>query len=313
MVEYHDCTLQLKKWADGGDYLQLPLFTRTVFYRQWGVTDACADDTVLLLHGFPESSHSFHKVIDGLLAVFRRVVAFDMLGYGLSDKPDKEYCYSLISQADVALQVWRHLGVRGGHVISHDMGTSVLTELVCRQVNEQLPAFFNEGFKSLTFTNGSMVLGHAKLRVMQRLLLSRFGAIVSRVSRYSFFRKTVLSAHGGIGSKGLTDEDVQLLWAYYCRDDGHRKSHYIIRYLNDRKRYEQTRWLPALVVASKEIPIHFCWGDADRVAPIEMAVYLSRELCPSSVLSTMEGVGHFAQLSSADIWLKKVRNFYQER
>ncbi len=57
-----------------------------------------------------------------------------MLGYGLSDKPDHGYSYSLIEQADVALHVWRALGVKGGHVLSHDMGTSVLTELVARQI-----------------------------------------------------------------------------------------------------------------------------------------------------------------------------------
>ena len=42
---------------------------------------------LLVLHGFPTSSFDFHRVVDRL-AADRRVLLFDMLGYGLSDKPD---------------------------------------------------------------------------------------------------------------------------------------------------------------------------------------------------------------------------------
>jgi len=51
-----------------------------------------------VLHGFPTSSYDFHFVIDSLAAK-RRVLALDMLGYGLSDKPDVAYTMAL--QADI--------------------------------------------------------------------------------------------------------------------------------------------------------------------------------------------------------------------
>jgi hypothetical protein len=63
---------------------------------------------------------------------------FDFPGYGLSDKPIANYTYSLFEQADVALQVWKERGVTGGHVLSHDMGDSVHTELVARHILESL-------------------------------------------------------------------------------------------------------------------------------------------------------------------------------
>ena len=302
-------TSQYQTWEKAGQYLVLLSNGQRVFSRQWGSSEASAEHTALLLHGFPESSYSFHKVIDGLLTTFQRVVVFDMLGYGLSDKPS-HYSYSLLAQADVALEVWQQLEVSGGHIISHDMGTSVLTEIVARHIEGSLPNFFNQGIQSLTFTNGSMVLEMAKLRVMQRLLLSPIGALVSRFSNYGLFKRSVLSAHGADAQHALVEQDIQQLWSQYCLNDGYKKSHYLIRYLNDRKRYEKSRWLPLLAQASQTIPTHFCWGADDQVARVSMAKYLATQVCLSSELTVMPGVGHFCQLGSPERWLESVNAFY---
>lgn len=305
---------ELIAWQDGACRIDVPNTSYSVFAKDLGDPGAPYQRTLLLLHGFPESSYSYHKVIDGLGKQFDRVVLFDMLGYGVSDKPDEQYSYSLVEQADVALHVWRQLGVRGGHVLSHDMGTSVLTELIARQVGELLPAWFADGFCSHTFTNGSMVLKFAKLRVMQKLLLSRFGATVSRATNFKAFGSAVRSAHGTVAASehGLSDQDVQHLWANVQLQDGNRKGHLTIRYLLDRKRFEQSRWLPALRNAGERTPVHFCWGDADQVARIEMAHYLKNTVCPQAKLSVMPGVGHFCQLGSPEAWLESVCAFYND-
>ncbi len=299
---------ELISWRDSGDFLETKPLGLNVFYKEVGNRHATAENTLLLIHGFPESSFSFNKVIDGLSQRFARIVLLDLPGYGFSDKPGNEYSYSLVPQADAALAVWQHLGIRGGHILSHDMGTSVLTEIVARHVNSQLPAWFEDGVQSITFTNGSMVLELAELRVMQRLLLNkRIGPIVSSLSRYSLFKKTIISAHGA----EIDERDIELLWQNCIQQNGHRKNHHIIRYLNDRRRYEQTRWLPALKLASESLPSHLCWGDADQVARVAMAHYLKQSICPNATLTIMPGAGHFCQLGSPALWLKSVLNFYE--
>ena len=301
---------QHQVWEQAGKYLVLRSNGQRVFSRQWGRLEASANQTVLLLHGFPESSYSFHKVIDGLLSIFKRVVAFDMLGYGLSDKPNG-YPYSLLGQADITLEVWQQLGVSGGHIISHDMGTSVLTEIVARHAEGKLTAFLNQGIQSLTFTNGSMVLDMAKLRVMQRLLLSPLGEVISRFSNYGLFKRSIISAHGASDEHALTEQDIQQLWNHYCLNDGYKRSHYLIRYLNDRKRFEKSRWLPLLAQVSQTIPTHFCWGEGDQVARVAMAKHLATQVCFESRLTVMPNVGHFCQLGSPERWLVSVGAFYQ--
>ena len=297
----------LAQWEASGEYLQTQLFGHRVYARQLGDANAAPEQTLLLLHGFPESSYSFHKVIDGLAAGMSRVVVFDMLGYGLSDKPTENYAYSLVEQADVALQVWRHLGVRGGHLLGHDMGDSVATELLTRHVAGAMPAWFDSGFKSFTFNNGSMVLDLADLRITQKLLLSAAGPLMSKLSNRRTFDQQVRSANG---NDHLSQEDLDLLWENLCLQDGHRKNHLTIKYLHDRRRYEKTRWLPSLAQVSE--PVHLCWGQADAVARVEMAHHLKAHVCKDAQVTLMEGAGHFCQLSDPEIWLRSVLAFYAQ-
>ena len=297
---------ELVDWAAGGDHYRSVPFGHRVFYRDIGDSQADADDTLLLIHGFPESSFSFHKVVAGLAAKFKRVVLLDLIGFGLSDKPQDRYSYSLFEQADIALQLWRHMGIRGGHLLAHDMGDSVATELVARHVSGLLPAQFDRGFRSFTFTNGSMVLSLASLRLTQKLLLTRFAPLLSRLANYRTFRQQVHSAHG---PDTLSEDDVSLMWDNALQQDGHLKNHLLFLYLRDRMRFEQTRWLPAL--AQVREPVHLCWGEADAVARVEMAHYLKQQVCTDARVTLMPGVGHFCQISDPEIWVQSVTAFYQ--
>jgi pimeloyl-ACP methyl ester carboxylesterase len=60
------------------------------------------------------------------------------------------------------------------------------------------------------------------------------------------------------------------------------------------------------------LPIHICWGVDDAVANVEMAHYLKDKICPNAKLTLMEGVGHFCQLGSSEIWVKSVGKFYSD-
>lgn len=69
-----------------------------VFYREAGPADA---PKLLLLHGFPSSSHMFRDLIP-LLADRFHIVAPDLPGFGLSDMPTREtFGYTFDRLADV--------------------------------------------------------------------------------------------------------------------------------------------------------------------------------------------------------------------
>lgn len=295
----------LQQWEQEGAYYETTLFQHKVFYKQYGNPNAASSKTLLLIHGFPESSYSYHKIVEGMSKIFDRIVLFDMLGYGLSDKPTENYTYSLFEQADVALQIWNHVGVKGGHLLSHDMGDSVATELVARHVSHILPAWFSDGFQSFTFSNGNMVLKLATFRVTQPLLLSSYGHLVNKIFNFKLFNQQIRSAHG---EPTLSDEDIKMLWHNLELQNGDTKLYLTIQYLNDRKRFETTRWLPSL--SQVKLPIHVCWGDKDAVSEVKIAHYLKENVCPSATLTIMPDVGHFCQLSHPDVWIKSMSAFY---
>jgi len=56
-----------------------------IFYRETGPSDA---PVVLLLHGFPTSSHMYRNLIPALADLYH-VIAPDYPGYGQSDMPDR--------------------------------------------------------------------------------------------------------------------------------------------------------------------------------------------------------------------------------
>jgi len=296
---------ELKEWKSTGEIIDYGPLGHAIFVKQLGNAYATPNNTLLIIHGFPESSYSFHAVVEGLLNQFERIILFDMIGYGWSDKPVTNYSYSLMDQADSALAVWNHFGVTGGHVLAHDMGDSVASELVARHVQALLPGWFKDGFQSFTFTNGSMVLDLAKLRVMQKVLLSKYGKSLQSLTRFNIFKQQVKSAHG---NDNLSDLDIKNLWLGNTINDGHLKTYLTIHYLNDRKKFEQTRWLPAFT--KLELPIHLCWGADDQVAKVEMAHYLKKNKCPSAKLTIMKQLGHFCQLGNPDRWLEHVLSFY---
>ena len=296
----------LKNWESTGEYIEFGPFRHQLFVKAIGNAQAVVDKTLLLIHGFPESSYSFHSIIDGMLERFDRIILLDMIGYGLSDKPIQQYDYSLISQADAVMAAWKHFGISGGHVISHDMGTSVATEILARHENQLMPSWFSEGLKSMTFTNGSMVLKYSNLRVTQKILLSKYGHLLKNILTFKLFNHQIRSAHG---NQRLSAEAVEKLWELTTLQNGHQKAYLTIRYLNDRKKFEKTRWLPAL--AATNLPVHFCWGDQDQVAKIVMAHHLKEHVQPKAKLTIMEGLGHFCQLENPNKWVDAISSFYK--
>jgi 2-hydroxymuconate-semialdehyde hydrolase len=79
---------------------------------------------VLLLHGFPTSSHLWRDLVPVLAPRFR-VIAPDLLGYGDSAKPEDPGELTIGAQAEVVRQFLAHLGVEGFAVIGHDIGGGV--------------------------------------------------------------------------------------------------------------------------------------------------------------------------------------------
>lgn len=239
--------------------------------------------TVLLLHGFPSSSYDFRDVTDRLGD--RAWLTLDFLGFGLSDKP-RPHRYSLFEQADIVEQAVA-ANVSGPVVlVAHDMGTSVATELLARDLTGRL------GFdlRRAVLTNGSVIIDRASLRPSQKILRGPLGPLLSRLTNQRSFQRGfgTLFSH----SHPLSQSEAEAQWALLARAGGNRILHLLCAYLNERVRYAQ-RWHGAVREWPK--PLSFLWATADPVATTEVLAGL-RDLRPTAEVIELQDVGHYPQI-----------------
>ncbi len=102
---------------------------KKVFYREAGQKDA---PVLLLLHGFPSSSHMFRDLIPALADTYR-VVAPDLPGFGFSDAPDRsDFDYTFENLTDVIQRFIETLGLDRYAVYVFDYGAPVGLRLALR-------------------------------------------------------------------------------------------------------------------------------------------------------------------------------------
>ena len=93
-----------------------------VFYREAGDPKA---PTLLLLHGFPTSSHMFRHLIP-LLADRYHVVAPDLLGFGFSDAPERiKFKYTFENLAKVIESFTQKLKLKQYALYIFDYGAPI--------------------------------------------------------------------------------------------------------------------------------------------------------------------------------------------
>src|SRR5256714_2573 len=224
-------TPRVEAWRNAGELVEIG--GHRVFARSAEGEGA----PILLLHGYPSSSYDWRDVM-GLL-VDRPVTTFDFLGFGLSDKP-RDHVYSLTAQADLAEAMGRRCGDRPIVLVAHDMGSSVATELLARDIEGRL----SFRLASTLLFNASLVRERASLLWGQRLLLSRLGPLAARLTSAFGFRRQF----GGIFSREhpLSDEEAADQWSLLAHNGGHRLLQRLIYYNHERVGPPGQRWHSAL-------------------------------------------------------------------
>jgi pimeloyl-ACP methyl ester carboxylesterase len=101
-----------------------------LFYREAG--DAAAP-ALVLLHGFPTSSHMFRDLVPALADRYH-VIAPDHLGFGLSDAPPVDaFDYTFDALTDLTAALLRSLGVERYAIYVQDYGAPIGWRLALRE------------------------------------------------------------------------------------------------------------------------------------------------------------------------------------
>ena len=276
-------------WKEKGKFITI--FGRKIFL----IDEGKSDEILVILHGYPTSSYDYQKVLPELTKQYR-VIIHDHLGFGFSEKP-LDYSYSLIEQADVALQIWKQLNLKKVTLLAHDYGTSVATEILARHNKQQIDLQIDE----LILCNGSAHIELSKLRLIQKFLKSKItGKFVASLTNYPIFKRNMRNVYFDISK--ATNEELQEMWFQLEYNEGRKVIHKISNYINERY-YFWHRWIGAL--KETQIKTKIIWAENDPIAIMEIAELLASEI-PNNKLLTIKNTGHFLMIENPKEWLQLV-------
>ena len=286
--------MNLSDWRRSGKYFDYR--NNKIFYR----FEDNSKETLLCLHGFPSSSFDYHKIWDKLSERFS-VTAFDMIGYGFSDKPPN-YDYTTFNQVDVLCGLIEKLQIEKLHILAHDYGNTITQELLARAEENRL----NFSIETICFLNGALFPETHRPIAAQKLLISPFGFFFAKLLFDAKFKKSLASVFGA--NTQPTEEELNDFVSLFKYNDGKRIAHKLIRYMTERVKYRE-RWVGA--VQRMRQPFRFINGLADKVSGAHL-IERFREIVPHQTdIVELENVGHYPHYEIPETVAEKYFEFHE--
>jgi pimeloyl-ACP methyl ester carboxylesterase len=270
-----------------------------VFYREAGPSNG---PVVLLLHGFPTSSHMFRNLIP-LLADRYHVIAPDYPGFGQSDAPDHaKFAYTFAHYAEIVDALVTQLGARRYAMYVMDYGAPVGYRLALKHPERvtglivQNGNAYDEGIRDFWnpikayWADGSMQHREA-LSDLVTLPTTKFQYTdgVKDLSRISPDNWVIDQA--GLDRPGNKDIQLDLFYDYRTNLPLYPKFQAFFR----------ERKPPTLIV----------WGKNDKIFPAEGASPYLRDL-PQAEMHLLD-TGHFALEDKLDEMGPLIRSFLDHK
>ncbi|WP_271899213.1 alpha/beta fold hydrolase [Candidatus Phyllobacterium onerii] len=270
-----------------------------IFYREAGAENA---PTILLLHGFPTSSHMFRNLIP-VLADTYHVIAPDYPGYGQSDAPDhKSFAYTFDRCAGLIEGLLRKLDIKRFTMYLMDYGAPVGWRLALADPNRvsaliiQNGNAYDEGLKEFwdpikKYWDDGLEASRNALKSLLSLETTKFQytdgvSDKSRISPDNWTHDQPL-----LNRPGNSDVQLDMLYDY-------RTNLPLYPRVQEWFRHSQP---PTLIV----------WGKNDFIFPADGAHPYKRDL--SNLEFHLIDTGHFVLEDKADEVVPIIRDFLRRK
>jgi pimeloyl-ACP methyl ester carboxylesterase len=274
------------RWVASGERVQVELESGRwhVFVRAAG-----SGPWLTLLHAFPTSSWDWARVADMLEPSFR-VLTFDFLGFGNSDKP-RNHEYSINEQADLTEALWGRLGIAETGLVGHDYGATVAQELLARAGEKTLETRLS----GVVLLNAGLYAELARPLLTQRLLAT---PLLGRALAYAVTERVFSRILSSVFSSEHQPSAAELheQWRLARRRDGVAVTPKLLGYMRER-RGNAARWETAL--ERTEMPLRLVWGMADPRSGAHIAAH-ARQRTPGLGVVPLDDVGHYPQLEAPE-------------
>jgi len=268
-----------------------------IFYREAGPKEAPA---LLLLHGFPSSSHMFRNLIP-LLADRFRIIAPDYPGFGNSGQPSLDHFpYTFDAIADVMDEFLSTVGLDSFFMYVQDYGAPVGFRLALKGPS-RIRGFISQNGNA--YEEG-LEPAWEPIRTYWRDKSAENGKALLGLLEKSFTREQYV---GGCRRSEAISPDAWNMDQYFLDRPGNADIQLALFYdyrtnlerYGSWQEYFRTHQPPALIV----------WGKNDIFFGVNGALAYGRDLPRSEVL--LLNTGHFALEEDAQLYAVLIRRFLE--
>ncbi|MFC8987692.1 alpha/beta fold hydrolase [Streptomyces sp. NPDC057115] len=250
-------------------------------------------EPVIFIHGTPSHSYEWRDVVPHIEASGLRVIAYDLLGYGRSERPaDRDT--SVAAQTELLEHLLDTLGLEQVNIVAHDIGGAIgLRFAIARPERVRrlmiMDAVSYDSWPSPTWQK----IIDEQLDEAAAMSQDDFDALLTRqltmaVADPSRMTGEVLRAY-------LEPHRSPLGRASFFE---HQVRHYDSRYTQEiSDRFDRLT-----------MPVRIVWGEEDQWQPLHYAKRLSGDI-PGAQLVVVPGAGHFLMEDDPDRVVREIRDF----
>jgi 4,5:9,10-diseco-3-hydroxy-5,9,17-trioxoandrosta-1(10),2-diene-4-oate hydrolase len=254
----------------------------SILTRYW--TLGRTGSPVILIHGLGASADIWMKNID-ILAQRHRVYVPDVVGFGLSEKPEDLrtpfYFTQFINEFMTSLEIKRAV------LIGHSLGGGIALQYTIQHPDK---------VEKLVVADGAG-LGREVIYTLKLMSLPLIGELMSYPTRFGvsmFFKLAVRNP--GI----ITDNIIDTYYDLFRLPGARRFLLQVVRSIVTLQGGRKDLLRPVLAnLHTITAPTLIVWGRQDRVLPLKHA-YVAREHIPNAKLHIIENCGHITNLECPD-------------
>lgn len=272
-----------------------------IFFREAGNP---SNPAIVLLHGFPSSSHMYREVLRGL-ADHYYLIAPDYPGFGNSSYPSAEvFTYSFDNLARVMDKFITQRGLKQYSLMIQDYGAPIGFRIATahpERVQSIITQNGNAYKEGISPAGWGPVLEYWKTKTpaLEQTIIENVFSYEGMKWQYT---------HGTRQPELISPDNWNLDYAKISREGQHRvQLNLFYDYQNNLKLYPQ--WQQYL--RDNQPPVLVVWGKNDAFFPVPGAEGYKRDVkdIDYNILDT----GHFALEEEHEIIISKMRNFLSSR
>lgn len=237
-------------------------------------------EPIVLIHGTPSASFIWRDVLPRLAGAGYQVHLYDLLGFGLSERPwDQKADTSVSGQVPVLFELMDVWGLNDAHIVAHDIGGGIA---------QRLAVFHQEKVRTLTLIDTVSFDSWPSQRT-RRQMEAGLEALISKpdAEHRAHFEEWLLETVAN--KENICGEPLSVYLEYISGPVGqgsffqHQVAHYDHRHTSE---------LTPQLSKIGEHPVQLIWGEGDTWQRVEWGRKLQAAI-PGSRLHVVPDGGHF--------------------